>query len=223
MSGLLLDVVATTVEDVQACHAGGADCVELAVDLDSLGRTPPLELVGAACSVSDIEIRVMLRSGPGPLSARALDEQLDVARRIASLPVGGLVFGFLTPEGLLDLVTARAVAEAIAPLPWTLHRAFDQAGCPGLDDLESFGLDRVLSAGGPGSLDDHRAATERRAAVGLLPRRMIAAGRARLDHVRWATELGMAGIHVGDAVRDSWTTPVDPRRVEAFRLAIDRL
>lgn len=218
---LRLDVVASTLADVEASASGGADSVELVIDLDASGRTPPVELVERACAVDRLELRVMIRSDDLPLTPPARDRQLETIQQLTALPIHGLVLGFLTPGGRLDVDSHAILSQAASPLPWTLHRAFDDAGCPPLG--RECTADRVLSAGGTGVLDDNRDVLTARAARGALPRGMYAAGRARVRHVAWLSALGVAGIHVGDAVRDSWTSPVQADRVAAFRHAIDSL
>ncbi len=63
--------------------------------------------------------------------------------------VNGIVIGFLTPEGDIDVDKTREIIELARPLSVTFHRAFDVCRDPfaALEELIGLGVDRILTSG----------------------------------------------------------------------------
>lgn len=63
--------------------------------------------------------------------------------------VNGVVIGFLTPDGEIDLERTRQITENARPLSVTFHRAFDMSRDPykALEQLINIGVDRILTSG----------------------------------------------------------------------------
>jgi copper homeostasis protein len=95
MPRLALEVIATSVADAVAAEQGGADRLELVVDLSRGGMTPPAALVDEVLGRVRIPIRVMVReTEPHEIvDASTADRLVAAADGIASRPVSGLVFG----------------------------------------------------------------------------------------------------------------------------------
>jgi len=81
---------------------------------------------------------------------------LDPLREFASLGVQGVVFGFLQADGQLDWDSNLRLLEAAKEhdLEVVFHRAIDAASDPLLTaaQLQELQFDRVLSAGGAGTI-----------------------------------------------------------------------
>jgi copper homeostasis protein len=202
---MVLEVIATTLEDGVEAAAGGADRLEVVRELDRGGLTPALGLVERLLSRVRLPLRVMVRSEEPfvPTSPDAVARMCDEARALARLPIDGVVFGALAPDHTIDLDLLQRLAEAAAPHPITFHRAFELAPDPvaALGALAGIAsVDRVLTSAGEGSAE---------ARVGRLrgwrdraarrPALLFAAG---LDTaaIRAAADAGFE-VHVGRAAR----------------------
>lgn len=203
---MLLEVIATTVEDAVAAEAGGADRLEIVRDLDRGGLTPPLAIVETMLARARVPLRVMVRVEEPfcPTSPSVLVRMCEEARAFAALPLDGLVLGVLDAAGGVDAAALAALVEAAAPLPVTFHRAFDEARDheAALRTLATVPqVDRVLTSVGTGTPADRLALLRRwNAVAGGRPRLLVAAS---LD-TAFARTVAAAGfeLHTGRAVRD---------------------
>jgi copper homeostasis protein len=230
MASLALEVIATSVADAVAAEQGGADRLELVVELSRGGMTPPAALVDEILSRVRIPMRVMVReTEPHEIADAALADRLvAAAEAIASRPVDGLVFGAIR-NGRVDVDLTTRISRAAAGRPITFHRAFeavvDQAA--GLDELLSVpGIDRILTSGGPGDWPARMtrlAALARRGGsrIGIL----VGGGVSSAMLPDIAAIPGIREVHVGRAARtpESDTTPVDPRAVARIVAQLDSL
>jgi copper homeostasis protein len=220
MARLALEVIATSLADAVAAEQGGADRLELVVDLPRGGMTPPLDLVDAILGRVRIPVRVMVRATEAHeiADAAVADRLVAAAETMASRPIGGLVFGAVR-SGRVDMELTARISGAAKGHPITFHRAFetvtDQA--EGVRELLSLGgIDRILTGGGPGGWPA-RAARLASLAVHAGPRIGILVGggvsSAMLSDI--AAVHGIREVHVGRAARvpESDTAPVDALRV----------
>ena len=218
---LTLEVIATSVGDAVAAAEGGADRIELLVDLACGGMTPPLELVDAVVARVAIPVRAMLRETESHqiASPDVRARTLAIARELEARPIDGVVFGFLR-DGRVDVAFSQEVVAAISPLHATFHRAFDVADTPeaALADLARVpGVDRVLTSGGDGSWDDRRQRLEAWARLAFPGMLILVGGGVTEDTLSEVAGLeGIREVHVGRAAREGG----DQRRpVEAARVA----
>ncbi|ACZ85083.1 copper homeostasis protein CutC [Streptosporangium roseum] len=224
MTGSLLEVIALDVRDAVAAEEGGADRLEIVVDMASDGLTPAVETVAAISKECALPQMVMLR---GEASFLAAPESLEGLRRdaraLSEAGAAGFVFGFLDSAGVVDLAATEALIHAVAPLPWTFHRAVDhaadiQAGWRAVRLLPN--LATVLTSGSPHGVGDGLALLKTRCEAGDGPL-IMAGGGLRPGHVPALLEYGVRAFHVGSAVRASWSDPVDARLVRQWRTLID--
>lgn len=150
---ILCEICVDTVAGVRAARRAGADRVELAVELDADGLTPPEALVREALLAAGpmpVHVLVRPRVGDFVFSAEEIGHQLATIDLLRDFGVAGLAWGALTPDGTIDLVAARAVRSAAEGLSLTFHRAFDHTADlrRGLAQLIDLGFDRVLTSGG---------------------------------------------------------------------------
>ncbi|GAA3035662.1 copper homeostasis protein CutC [Streptosporangium longisporum] len=224
MTGSLLEVITLNVRDAVAAEAGGADRLEVVADMASDGLTPAAETVAAIAKESALPQMVMLRGEASflatPESLKALSRE---ARALADAGAAGFVFGFLDGSGAVDLAATEALIHAVAPLPWTFHRAVDHAA----DTQASWravrllpNLATVLTAGAPGGIGYGLSTIKTRCEAGDGPL-IMAGGGLRPRYVRTLLEYGVRAFHVGSAVRASWSDPVEVRRVREWRAMID--
>jgi copper homeostasis protein len=217
----ILEVIALDAADARAARDGGADRIELVADMRRQGLTPAVATFAAVRAAVGIPVRVMLRGEDG----YALSKPGAVAEAATDLRAAGadeFVLGFLDARGAVDLVAVEAVLGAIVGCRWTFHRALDHAadraaarralaGLPGLDC--------VLTAGGPATVDEGLATLT--AEAGSDPR-VLAGGGLRRHHLAPLLTAGVDAFHTGSAVRPggSWDAPVDAALVRAWRAAL---
>ncbi|MFC1415351.1 copper homeostasis protein CutC [Streptacidiphilus cavernicola] len=223
----IFEVIATCKQDAVAAAAGGADRLELAVDMGADGLTPSVEEFARIRAAVHIPLRVMLRDRDGFLP-RDLEALSATAEALRAEGAEEFVFGFLTPDGGVDLEAVRTVLDAIPGCRWTFHRALDNAvdrasvraaidGLPGLDTVLTAGSAAGVAAG----IDVLAAESARSGEPGYRPQILVGGG-LKADQVPGLRKLGIAGFHVGGMVRPGgWTTPVDTGLVQQWRRLVD--
>jgi copper homeostasis protein CutC len=222
----LLEVITQTEADAEAAEDGGADRIEVVADVHAGGLSPDPRTVAGIRQVTSLPMRVMLRARTGfRTTAPELDRLRRAAAEHAEAGADGFVFGFLAPAGAVDIAATTALADAVAPLPWTFHRAVDDAACPdaawrAIRELP--GLDAVLSAGSARGVEAGMAALLRRAASEASL--MLVGGGLRRKHVAVLAAAGVDAFHVGTAVRRrgiAGTAAVDAALVRGWRALVD--
>jgi copper homeostasis protein len=223
----VLEIIVTSLEDALAAEAGGATRLELVRDLAQDGLTPPLELVSAVIQAVRIPVRVMLRENNDASFAagdvHALDRLRNDARALSTLPIDGIVTGFLRGSDKIDTFAVAAVSECVPGKPVTFHRAFENIpdSQRAMDALAWFPqVDTLLVSGAPGPLP------ERIARLNLLQLqkrsdvRVLAGGGLTLESaaaIKACT--GINAFHFGRAARHDGDldAPIDPQRVAELR------
>lgn len=217
-------MIALDARDAVAAEAGGADRLQVVADPAADGLTPSADTVAAIAKVCTLPQMVLLRPGTGATISPAELVDLRVkAKELAAAGAAGFVFGFLTPEGAVDLAATEALIHAVAPLPWTFHRVIDRAADPRAAwrsvRLQP-NLATVLTAGAPTGVGDGLAVLRDRADAGDAPL-ILAGGGLRREHVRPLLGYGIRAFHVGGSVRTAWTEPVQARLVRDWRRVVD--
>ncbi|NOV02977.1 copper homeostasis protein CutC [Paenibacillus sp. LMG 31457] len=124
---MLLEVIATSMEDALRAEAGGADRIELVANLHEGGLTPDLILVREIKAAVSIPVHVMIRPHSRTFHMQKTDLQsmLDDSKAAYQAGAAALVWGVLTAGGTIDRNALESLLE-VAPLPVTFHRAFDE-------------------------------------------------------------------------------------------------
>ena len=140
----------------EAAAEAGADRLEVCDRLDLDGLTPQLGDVASALGTG-ASVVAMLRNRVDFLAGNDGGASLlGPLREFASMGVQGVVFGFLEADGQLDWDSNRRLLEAAKEhdLEVVFHRAIDAASDPLLAaaQLQELQFDRVLSAGGSGTI-----------------------------------------------------------------------
>ncbi|WP_336211233.1 copper homeostasis protein CutC [Nonomuraea sp. LPB2021202275-12-8] len=225
MTGSLLEVIALNVRDAVAAEQGGADRLEVVADMAADGLTPSPETVAAIAAECPLPQMVMLRSRAGfTADAAELDRLRRDARALAQAGAAGFVFGFLDEAGAVDPAATDALIHGVSPLPWTFHRAVDHAA-----DVQASwravrllpNLATVLTAGSPHGVGDGLPVLKGRADAGD-GSIILAGGGLKPAHVPDLLDYGVRAFHVGSAVRQSWSEPVDARLVRRWRALVER-
>lgn len=148
---ILLEVIASSLEDCVAAEAGGADRIELCSAMPLGGLTPSLGLLVEARTAVRLPIMAMIRPRPGGFAYSEPDFGVMVRDAELALAHGadGIVFGCLQPDGRVDMPRVRALVQLASGKETVFHRAFDVTPDPyaALDALIELGVTRVLSSG----------------------------------------------------------------------------
>ncbi|KAA2262713.1 copper homeostasis protein CutC [Solihabitans fulvus] len=205
-----MTTVEICVSDVPAAlvaEAAGADRVELCADLGQGGTTPSLGTIAVALRrLRRVDLRVMVRPRGGDFRVSRTEEQVMLAdiRAIGGLanPGGlsvGIVVGALTARNRLDLPVLRRLVHAAAPMPVTVHKAFDlvEDQHSALEEIIALGADTVLTSGAQATAlaGASRIAALRRQAGERI--HILAAGGIRAHNVREVVrETGVGQVHL---------------------------
>ena len=105
MNHVLLEVCCGSADDVIEAYKAGADRVELNSDLFHGGLTPTVGTLAVAKRETDLPIMTMIRPREGGFCYTEAEFQvcLEDARTLLERGADGLVFGFLTSDGEIDL------------------------------------------------------------------------------------------------------------------------
>jgi copper homeostasis protein len=196
----ILESAVETVTAAAAAEAAGSARLELCVDLDIGGTTPPMPLVREVVARVSIPVFVMIRPRGGRFVYTA-EERAVMRRDIASAAAAGaagMVVGALSADRRVDEATTLEMIDAAGGLPVTFHRAFDETPDPleALDGVVAAGASRVLTAGGAATAREGAAVLAelvRRAADRIV---IIAAGHVRAENVTELVALtGVREVH----------------------------
>lgn len=154
---IALEIIAASADDARAAASGGADRLELCSALALGGLTPSLGTLKAVRQAVSIPIMCMVRPREGGMAYSSCEFQVMLEDVVTFLGAGadGLVFGFLTPEGEIDLGRCRELLDVVSAhrggrrIQTVFHRAFDVVAEPvrALEQLVDLGVDRILTSG----------------------------------------------------------------------------
>lgn len=149
---ILVEAAVESLESALAAERGGADRIELCVNLVDGGTTPEAGLIAAVVERTKLPVFVLIRARAGGF-VYSDEEIAAMSRDIAlagSIGIAGIVTGALTSDRSIEAEHTRILVEAAAGLPVTFHRAFDVVANPrdALDQVIDLGVSRVLTSGG---------------------------------------------------------------------------
>ncbi|MBW5448523.1 copper homeostasis protein CutC [Cohnella sp. CFH 77786] len=223
---MLLEVIATCMDDIVRAAAGGADRIELVTGLTEGGLTPSLGLIEEAASSSPVPVHVMIR----PHSRTFVYDRDDLRvmvkdiRAVLRAGAAGIVLGVLTEEGRVNQEALKRLLAESGGLSVTFHRAFDDTRNldEALDDLLSFpAIDRILTSGGQASALE--AADTIRHLAGRLehaPIRLLAGSGLTAESLPgFLLQTGVKEVHFGRGVRENGLASgrIDPERIRSIK------
>ena len=147
----VLEVCYGSLASALAAQEGGAHRVELCDNLYEGGTTPSHGTLSLAREKLMIKINVLVR--PRGSDFVYNDDEMDIIKRdvmkCKELGMDGVVIGFLTPVGEIDVEKTTEIVKLARPMSVTFHRAFDMCKDPynALDELIEIGVDRILTSG----------------------------------------------------------------------------
>jgi copper homeostasis protein len=207
MPGCLLETISVSADDARAAAAGGADRFEVCSALALGGLTPSIGTIRAIRASTDVPIMAMVRPREGGMAYTEGEFTAMLADAEALLEAGasGLVFGFLTSGGEVDVKRCKSLLKIVRSvskgrsIETVFHRAFDVAARPeaALEQLIDLGVTRVLTSGRKPSvmegLDTIRRTVEQaRGRIQVLP-----GGGIQEDNVETVVrETGVTQVHL---------------------------
>lgn len=227
---MILEVIATCVEDAVIAEANGADRLELITAMTEGGLTPGIGMVQQVTRAVKIPVNVMVRPHSRSFIYGKADLQTMVAevQAIRETKAAGIVIGMLKANHTIDETALEKVLSAASGLDVTFHRAFDELKdqVAGIRTLQQYPqISRVLTSGGPKPAPD--AIPEIQELVQEAAReeslRILAGHGLTLDTVEaFVAQTGVTEVHFGSAVRigGNGLAPMDPVRL---RTLADRL
>ncbi len=150
-SGILFEACVETLESAVAAEKGGAGRIELCVNLDIGGLTPPAGMIRETCKALSIPVNILIRPRGGDFNYSSeefetMKREIEVSKQAGA---NGVVVGVLMAADSVDLARVRQLVEIARPMSFTFHRAFDEAADPfrALEDIMSLGIERLLTSG----------------------------------------------------------------------------
>ncbi|MDE1181525.1 copper homeostasis protein CutC [Paraburkholderia sp.] len=225
---VLLEVIATTVDDARLAERGGADRIELITAFGEGGLTPSVGLIEAVVNAVSIPVNVMVR--PHSRSFVYGQDDYRVMTRdvhaVVAAGANGVVTGMLDAAGEVDAEGLRRLIDAAEGRDVTFHRAFDEAAdLPrALDVLMSVdGVSSVLTSGGASSVlmavEMMRTLMSRAEGSGVT---VLAGAGLTIDAVgAFVDAAGVRAVHFGSGVRGGAGAGVDADKVKLVRAALD--
>ncbi len=149
---MIIEIAANSYASAQIASQAGADRIELCSNLELGGTTPsPGQLQCVKNSVK-IPVHAFIRPRGGDFiyDDSELEEIIHSINYCRSIGVEGVVLGFLTPEGEVDIPKTQKVMKHTEGLDTTFHRAFDMVTHQerALEKIIELGFDRILTSGG---------------------------------------------------------------------------
>ncbi|GAB6931274.1 copper homeostasis protein CutC [Paenibacillus sp. JCM 10914] len=216
---MLLEIIATCVDDAIIAEQNGADRLELITAITEGGLTPGIGLVEEVVKTVSIPVHVMVR----PHSRSFQYNKHDIATMIAEVKAirqtgaAGVVLGMLTADGKIDEAALQEVLQWTGEMQVTFHRAFDELEdqFEGLAVLQKYpAVTRILTSGGPQpapqAMPHIRQLVEQSRNSGI---QILAGNGLKWEIIQeFIQQTGVAEVHFGSAVRygRSGLKPIDP-------------
>jgi copper homeostasis protein len=151
-STYLLEISVETAEIAVAAERGGAQRIELCMELRVGGLTPGEELMRRTRELVRVPIFAMIRPRAGnfvysPEEIAQMRGDITAAKRAG---MDGVVLGVLTENRNVDVDRTRELVKLVEPLSVTFHRAFDEVTdlYTALENVIETGAVRILTSGG---------------------------------------------------------------------------
>lgn len=148
---MILEICANSFESALVAQQGGADRIELCVDLSVGGLSPSHDLIEKVISELNIPVHVLIRPRAGDFiyTVPEIDLMLNDISYCKNVGCAGIVSGVLTSEKEIDRESTEKLIIASKGMEFTFHRAYDLVVDPkrSLESLIELGVTRLLSSG----------------------------------------------------------------------------
>ncbi len=147
----ILEICCYTIESAIKAELAGADRIELCENYSEGGTTPSYANIKYAVDKLYIPVNVIIRPRGGDflysdLEFDIIKQNVQIAKQLGA---NGIVIGFLTADGNIDIKRTKEIINIAKPMEITFHRAFDRCENPfvALEQLIDLGVDRILTSG----------------------------------------------------------------------------
>jgi copper homeostasis protein len=138
-------------ENFELAQNGTINRMELCSNKLADGLTPNLLVFEQYRSITDLDIRVMIRPRAGDFcyNANEFEQMKQSIIAFKNKGANGFVFGILNNLRQIDVELNQQLVNLAAPLPCTFHKAFDQLSDyeTGLQQCIQIGFQHILSSG----------------------------------------------------------------------------
>ena len=216
---MILEVIATCVDDAVTAEKYGVDRLELITAITEGGLTPGIGMVQEVLKAVSVPVHVMVRphSRSFVYTKHDIDTMTAEIKAIRNAGAAGVVLGALTPDGRVDEPSLAFMLEAAGDMQVTFHRAFDELEdqFEGLNTLKRYRqITRILTSGGPKPAPESVPRIRELVARAKGSQLCILAGSGlHHDMIREFIQLtGVDEVHFGSAVRyhKSGLQAIDP-------------
>jgi copper homeostasis protein len=222
---MILEVIATCVQDAVTAEDNGADRIELVASITEGGLTPGIGMIEQVVRTVNIPVHVMVRphSRSFIYDCYDIDTMAAEINAISSIGAAGIVCGALTAEGRIDERSLETLLSFAGVMNVTFHRAFDELEdqIDGLRVLKNYPqITRVLTSGGikPAveAIPEIRRLVEETDRSALT---ILAGHGLTVEGIKsFIEQTRVTEVHVGSAVRSnrSGLEPIDCLRLRAL-------
>jgi len=153
----MIEIIATTLEDVKRIEESGADRIELVSALSEGGLTPSYSLIKRAVLSVNIPVNVMIR----PHSKSFIYTQEEIQLMVEDIKIAkelnanGVVFGVLNKHKKICISSLEKLLKVCDGIDVTFHKAIDELECQveGIKVLSNYEqIKNVLTSGGKGDI-----------------------------------------------------------------------
>ncbi|WP_152396718.1 copper homeostasis protein CutC [Paenibacillus guangzhouensis] len=229
---VMLEVIATTLTEVKAAAAYGADRIELITAMQEGGLTPSIGLIEEAVRSVSIPVNVMVRPHSRSFEYDREDIRtiLSEVRHMKRAGANAIVFGALTSKGEIDIRLLERVLDRAGDMKMTFHRAIDevQDQMAALEQILQYPqITTILTSGGQPNVlhavDRIQAMVARTAGTHctILAGSGLSPEAAKLAPFLQST--GVQQVHFGSGVRVEGKSlaPIDAERMAAVRAVLN--
>jgi copper homeostasis protein len=226
---ILLEVTVASERDVAGAQEGGATRLHaVGAGPSTVALSPEPATVSAICRGSDLPVFGLLRlSESWTTTGGEMARLVGLAEDFLACGADGVSFGFLDADLEIDVETCTFLAVSLPNVPWTFHRAIDDAldarrawrrvlDLPGLVNVRSAGSARGMGEG----YDDLLALVESDPVIASV---VMPGGGLLAEHVPWLVRAGVRAFHLGPQVRPGGSAKayVAADLVRSWRLLLD--
>ncbi len=146
-----IEICCYSVESAINAERSGADRIELCDNYLEGGTTPSYATIQYSVEKLNIPVNVIVRPRGGDFLYSDIEYEIIKQDVLAAkkLNANGIVIGFLTSSGEIDVEKTKEIVELAKPLEITFHRAFDMCKDPlkAIDQLKKIGITKILTSG----------------------------------------------------------------------------
>ncbi len=204
MENVILEICANSLSSALNAEKGGADRIELCVNLQAGGTTPSAGLIQLCRDKLQIPIHVLIRNRTGDFcyskaELEVMSKDIAFCKRLG---IDGIVSGCLNNDGRIDLQGTQVLLDESRGMSFTFHRAFDLCRDPlvAIQKLKALKVDRVLSSGQAKSAADGAETLQELVAIAGSRISIMPGGGINLENLNKIIATGAKEIHLSARV-----------------------